>query len=225
MFHTVLFDLDGTLTDPKEGITKSVVHGLAAIGIHVQDPDTLTAFIGPPLLGSLKKYYGLNETDCATVLRAYQERFESVGYKENSVYDGVFELLTMLRSRGVRLGVATAKPQPNAKMVLDYYGLSEYFDVVSGCPADETIMEKSLILANALHQFNVTEQEKAHIVMVGDRDNDVLAAKACGIPCIGLRFGYAEPGELEGAQADYLVDSVKELTKLLSESCTAFSGE
>lgn len=215
MYQTVIFDLDGTLTDPKEGITKCVQCGLYAAGIPAEDLESLTSFIGPPLIASFRNYPGMEESRLPLALQAFVERFEKKGIYENSLYPGTERLLQALRAAGKHVALATAKPERYGEIVLEHFYIRQYFDVVSGCINDQTIMEKDEILSNTLLRLGVSEKEKPAAVMVGDRNNDILAAKACGIPSIGVRFGYAQPGELECAGADHIFDSMEELQSFL----------
>lgn len=215
MYRTIIFDLDGTLTDPKEGITKCVQYGLQAAGISVDNPDTLTWFIGPPLIASFQKYPGMNESKLPLALQAFAERFESKGLYENRLYPDTEPLLRNLQAAGKCLALATAKPERYGAAVLEHFGIRKYFAVVSGCINDQKLTDKAEILSCALNRLGITAQTKHTVVMVGDRDNDVLAARACGIPSIGVRFGYAAPGELEQAGADYIVETMADLERLL----------
>lgn len=215
MYQTILFDLDGTLTDPKEGITKCVQCGLRAAEIVVDDLDQLTWFIGPPLLSSFRKYPGMDETRLPLAMQAFAERFQTKGLYENSLYPDTVTLLRALHAAGKRLALATAKPERYGVRILEHFGIRQYFDVVSGCTTDDKAVEKDVILQEALRRLRISESEKATAVMVGDRDNDILAAKVCGIPSIGVRFGYAQPGELERAGADHIFDTMEALQAFL----------
>ena len=196
MNHIILFDLDGTLTDPKEGITKSVQHALQAYGIDEPDLDKLCPFIGPPLLDSFQEFCGMPPARAAFAVEQYRKRFSTVGLLENAVYDGIPELLEKLREHGYVLAVATSKPEVYTLRIR----------------AGET---KADMIRLALRRLGLPEQEPPQTVMIGDRKHDVLGAKECRVPCIGVRYGYAEAGELEQYGADWVTDSVETLGKLL----------
>ncbi len=224
----VLFDLDGTLTDPKEGITKCVQYALADFGIIEPDLDVLTCFIGPPLLQSFREYYGFDEAEATRAVAKYRERFSTIGLFENSVFDGVHEMLARLKDKGKVICLATSKPAVYAQKIIEKYGVDKYFDIVVGSELDGRRTNKAEVIEEVLRraadelvgndqsEYNKqieTIREKA--VMVGDRHHDIDGAKACRMESIGVRFGYAEPGELEKAGATYIVDTVEALEKLL----------
>ncbi len=225
----VLFDLDGTLTDPKEGITKCVQYALADFSIIEPDLDALTCFIGPPLLQSFREYYGFDEAEATRAVAKYRERFSTIGLFENSVFEGVHEMLSRLKAEGKAICLATSKPTVYAKKIIEKYGVDKYFDIVVGSELDGRRTNKAEVIEEVLRQAaeqewggigqNVyakqieTIREKA--IMVGDRHHDIDGAKACRMESIGVRFGYAEAGELEKAGATYIVDTVEALEKLL----------
>ncbi len=217
MYQTLLFDLDGTLTDPKEGITKSVQYALAHFGIEEEDLEKLTTFIGPPLTHSFMTYYGLDAAEAEEAVHKYRERFSSVGIFENGVYEGIHELLEALKIQGKVIVLATSKPHLFAEKILKHYGLYSYFDVIVGSELDGTRSHKNEVIEEVFHRLQLTEGQKSETVMIGDRKHDILGAKACGIPSIGVRFGYAEPQELEEAGADHIVNTVEELKTFLLE--------
>ena len=224
----VLFDLDGTLTDPKEGITKCVQYALADFGIIEPDLDALTCFIGPPLLQSFREYYGFDEEEAKRAVAKYRERFSTVGLFENSVFEGVHEMLNKLREKGKVICLATSKPEVYAKKIIEKYGINKYFDIVVGSELDGRRTNKAEVIEEVLHQLAVkaeydaatvyakpTADIREKAIMVGDRHHDIDGAKTCRMESIGVRFGYAEPGELEEAGATYIADTVEDLTKLL----------
>lgn len=210
----VLFDLDGTLTDPKEGITRSVQYALEDFGIHEPDLDQLTCFIGPPLAESFREYYGFDEVEAARAVKKYRERFSDVGIYENRVLEGTQDMLAALKAAGRVVCLATSKPEVFAKKILKKYGLDGFFDVAVGSELDGRRGTKAEVIEEALRRAGAQNQrEKA--VMVGDRRQDIEGAKQCGLSSIGVQFGYAEPGELEKAGADYVAGSMEELKNVL----------
>lgn len=212
MFKNLLFDLDGTLTDSAEGITKCVQYALAAQGINEPDLSKLEVFVGPPLRTSFKKYYGFTTEQAEASLWKYRERYEKIGIWENKVYPGIIELLRDLHAAGYRLGIATGKPEPHAISIAEHFGMAPYLDMVAGTAIDGSFDDKKIVMNNALRRWNiVTEQEKAETILIGDRDQDVISAHINGIKCLGIRYGFAKPNELEEADADIILATVEDL--------------
>lgn len=222
MYHYVLFDLDGTLTDPKEGICKSVQYALQCAGIDPPPVDELTGFIGPPLADSFRGFYGMDEQAVGKAVADYRKRFADVGWKENIPYEGIAEVLRHCKESGVFLAVASSKPQVFVDRILEYFSLKEYFDVVVGSGLDGSLGTKEEVVRKALQLLyerkgpGETEAEKkAATAMVGDRKYDIEGARAEGIDAIGVSYGYQQPGELAAAGADAIACDRKELEELL----------
>ncbi len=209
----VLFDLDGTLTDPMEGITRSVQYALGAYGIEEPDLKALCPFIGPPLGESFMKYYGFSRERAEEAIYKYREYFAVKGIFENRVYEGIPGLLGRLRERGRKLLVATSKPEAFAVQILEHFHLDGYFDWVCGASMDEKRVKKGEVIAYALETAGIRDVSKA--VMVGDREHDVLGAKENGMDCVGVLFGYGDRQELEAAGAVKIVETVEELGRIL----------
>ena len=212
-YSYVLFDLDGTVTDPEEGITKSVQYALQHFSIEVQERRELYKFIGPPLKDSFMEFYGFTEQQAGEALLKYRERFEVTGWRENVVYDGMEKLLRHLRCRGKRIMLATSKPEVFAEQILVYFGLRDYFDFVGGASLDGRRNYKADVIRYVLDANGISSREKA--VMVGDRKFDILGAKEFGLETVGVLYGYGDREELTTAGADHLVESVAELEALL----------
>ncbi len=212
-FHYLLFDLDGTLTDPKPGITGCVAYALESYGIHVNDLDTLTCFIGPPLIDSFMEYYGFSREQAEAACAKYRERFSVTGLYENRVYDGIEELLQELKQCGYQLLIATSKPHIYARKILEYFHMDQYFDFIAGSELDGTRNKKGDVIAYALKECHITDLSK--VLMIGDRKHDIIGAKENNIACLGVLFGYGDRAEHEAAGADYIVKSVKELRDFL----------
>lgn len=206
MFKYIFFDLDGTLTDSAEGITKCVQYALAARGIKEPDLNKLRPFIGPPLLESFMNFYGMTEEEARFCTAKYRERFKDTGIYENKVYPGVPKMLAKLKEQGFTLAVATSKPVEFARRVTDYFDLTQYFAYITGPDFNGSLPTKADVIADALAHFNLAGTEKAQVLMIGDRRHDILGAKKCGLKTIGVRYGYAAPGELEEAGTDYIVN-------------------
>ena len=211
MYKTILFDFDGTVFDTGEGILKSVQYAAEAFGHSEPDLNALRCFVGPPLTESFMRRYGV-DTDTARAMTAkYRERYSREGLNECSVYPGVPELVEKLKSLGAKVVIATGKPTQFTVDILERHGLGGLFDDVLGSEFDGTRSQKWEVIAQLLARYGADGA-----VMVGDRDNDVNGAKKCGIPCIGVAWGYAEPGELLGAGAIYLAQTVNELENILT---------
>ncbi len=211
----ILFDLDGTLTDPKEGITKSVQYALKDQGIEEPDLNNLLCFIGPPLKYSFMEFYGMNEQETERAIEKYRERFGTVGLFENAAYEGIHEILAQLKAEGKILAVATSKPEVYSVKIIEKYGLKEYFDVVTGSELNGGRAEKWDVILEVFRILRITEDQKDDVVMIGDRKHDIIGAAKCGIESVGVRFGYASQGELEEAGATYIADTMEDLGRML----------
>ncbi len=219
MFDYCLFDLDGTLTDPGEGITKSVQYALHHFGIEESDRQKLEAFIGPPLKDSFMEFYDFTEEEALKAVEVYRERFAPVGVLENSIYPGIASMLAELSERGVHLAVASSKPHVFVHQILNHFDIEKYFEVVVGSELDGRRTAKEEVVQEALRQLGVLTIPacKRHLccAMIGDRKFDIQGAKAHGLAATGVRFGYAGKGELESEGADYIADTVEELERFL----------
>ena len=183
-YQHIFFDLDGTLTDSADGIVNSVRYALEKQGIVPPAREQLLPFVGPPLLDSFHKYYGMDREQGMQAIEAYREYFTDRGWKENSVYEGIPEV---------------SKPEPFAKRIAEHFGLAGYFDRIAGATLDERITGKGQVIQMLLEEL--ADIPVSQIVMVGDREHDVLGAKEHGIACVGVLYGYGSRAELEQAQA------------------------
>ena len=220
--YYLLFDLDGTLTDPMEGITKSVQHALRAFDIEEPDLQKLTPFIGPPLKDSFMEFYGFDEAKAEEAIARYRERFRDVGIFENKVYEGIPEVLAELKNQGCHLAVASSKPEIFVKQILEHFAIAEYFEVVVGSELDGRRTDKAEVVHEALNQLYGEEPDsestllkKKTTYMVGDRKFDIIGAKKAGLKSVGVSFGYGPREELEAEAPDYIVDTVPGLMKVL----------
>ncbi len=210
----ILFDLDGTITDPKPGITKSVQYALRAFGIEVEDPDSLCSFIGPPLMKSFQEYYGFDEAAAKKAVEKYREYFSVTGLYENAVIEGMELLLSRLRQEGKLLIVATSKPEYFAKKILEHFHLDGYFTDICGSELDGRRTAKEEVIRYALERNKISDLKDA--VMVGDRLHDMEGAKAVGMACVGVLFGYGSREELLEAGADRIAATVEEVYEILT---------
>lgn len=207
----ILFDLDGTLTDPMMGITKSVRYALNYYGIEVKDLNDLLPFIGPPLRDSFKEYYGFDEAKANEAVEKYREYYKTDGIFDNKVYQGMVECLQTLKDNGKKLYVATSKPEFFAKQIIEHFSLSKYFEYVGG--SEFNSREKKAEVIEYVLKTNQIDNDD--VIMVGDRKHDIIGAHENKIPCVGILYGYGTEDELKQYQADYLVSTVEELTELL----------
>lgn len=212
-YEYLLFDLDGTLTDPVLGITNSVMYALKKYGIEVNDRRELYKFIGPPLTDSFENFYGFSKAEAVNAVEYYREYYREKGIFENTVYDGIETLLKTLKDNGRTLLLATSKPKVFAEQILEYFKIAEYFTFVAGSNLDGTRVKKGEVIKYALENCMNIDLSKA--VMIGDREHDIIGAKEAGMDSIGVLFGYGSRDELEKAGADKIVESVAKLRRVL----------
>ncbi len=213
MYQNILFDLDGTLTNPREGITKSVQYALRHMGIEEPDLSALEHFIGPPLHDEFMRCYGFDRKKAEQAIAAYRVRFRQVGWQENILFDGVPEMLEKLRSSGKKLAIASSKPAIFVEKILKHFEIAAYFDAVSGASLDGAVSTKVQVVEQALQMLGAPERKRT--VLVGDRFYDVEGARQSGIDCIGLTMGFGGREELESAGAMCIVDTFDELLQVL----------
>ena len=213
MIKDILFDLDGTLTEPFEGITNSVLYALHKCGIAETDREKLRAFIGPPLLASFSEYYGMTREEARRAVSFYREYYEEKGIFENAVIPGIPALVQTLSER-YRLFVATSKPELFAERIMERFGLRAYFVRTFGASLDETRTEKAEVIAYALQEGGIARETA---LMVGDRKHDILGAKANGIRSMGVLFGYGSREELAEAGADCIAETPADVLKIIEK--------
>lgn len=209
-----LFDLDGTITDTGEGVMRSVQYALDAFGIPPQPLEKLRRFVGPPLQWSFEHYYGMPPAQASQAVEKYRERYRVQGVLESPLYPGMDGLLSRL-SRRATLCLATSKPLVFARQILQLRGIDGLFACLSGAELDGTRTDKAEVIGWALSLLG--DPPKDQVVMIGDRQHDILGAAAQGVESIGVLYGYSEPGELEAAGAGYLAQSVEDLDRLCME--------
>lgn len=214
-YNYILFDLDGTLTDPCEGITKSVQYALLHFGIKENNMQKLTRFIGPPLKEAFSEYYGLSEKDAQTALNKYRERFSTVGWKENILLCGAKEILQKLKSDGCTVCLATSKPHVFAKQILEMFDIKKYFDVIVGSELDGTRTDKAQVISFVMEHFPAAE--KSEFIMIGDRSHDIIGAKKNNIFSCGVLCGYGSKDELENAGADCVTEDLNSLYDVIKQ--------
>lgn len=216
MYDYVLFDLDGTVTDSFEGVTNCVSFALESFGIHIADKTELSCFIGPPLFEQFKSFAKFNDTEAGKAVKKYRERYSVTGWKECKLAEGTEELLQNLKKRGKTVALATCKPEKYAKMILDYFNISEYFDFIGGAELDtKGRTDKYDVIEYVISNLKISEMNRSKIVMVGDTLYDIDGANAAGIASIGVLFGYGTKEELKAHGADYIVKSMKEIINII----------
>lgn len=212
-YDYLLFDLDGTLTDPMEGITRSVQYALRHFGIEVEDLRTLTPFIGPPLAESFRTFYGFPEERIPEAIRTMREYFGERGWRENRVYDGIPQLLDTLQKNGYALAVATSKPTLFAQRILDHFDLARCFAFVGGAEMDGRRQAKAEVIAHVMTQCGIVDPGRC--LMIGDRRHDITGARAVGMDSCGVLWGYGDREELTAAGATRIVATLDEMNELL----------
>lgn len=218
MYNYVLFDLDGTLTDSAPGITNSIAYALEKFGITVEDKSELFKFIGPPLKESFHEFYGFNDEECAKAIAAQREYFTEKGMFENSVYDGIKDVLQDLKVEGKKVFLATSKPEPFAITILEHFGLSQYFDFIAGATLDGSRSTKKDVIAHVLKENGITDTKD--VVMVGDRRHDIVGAAENNLDSIGVLFGYGNRAELEAAGATHIVKTPWDILTVVNDTTT-----
>ncbi len=212
-YQTILFDLDGTLTDSGPGITNSAAWALEKHGIQVPDRSELYRFIGPPLPDSFRDFYGMSKEQATQAVKDYREYYAEKGIFENEVYPGIPPLLDALRRENKTLIVATSKPEKYARRILTHFRLDDYFLYVAGAAIDETRSKKSEVIEYALAECGITDRSKT--IMIGDRKHDILGARQCGLASVGVLYGYGSREELEEAGASWLAETPEDVARLL----------
>lgn len=213
-YQYILFDLDGTVTNPEEGITKSFAYALEHMGIHVEDRTELRKVIGPPLMQSFDEFYHFTHEQALEATAKYRERYQDIGWAENEVYEGMEETLKALSEQGAKLILATSKPERFAVRIMEHFGIAKYFTML--CGADDYAKDRSTkeqVVRYALEQNGITDT--GEVIMVGDRKYDVIGAAAVGIKTIGVLYGFGDEEELLEAGAVHLVKTPEELAEYL----------
>ncbi len=212
-YNPLFFDLDGTLTDSAPGIYNSIRYALGEMKVPVPDEAELKQFIGPPLTHSFAKYCGMNEEDALEAVRLYRVYFNDKGWQENSVYPGIPESLERLKDAGFKMMVATSKPEDFAVRIVRRFGIDGYFDGVYGASMDLKRSTKTEVIEYALESLGIADTSK--VLMVGDREYDVLGAARFGMDCMGVLFGFGSRKELEDAGAAMIAETPEEIAEML----------
>ena len=219
-YDIIVFDLDGTITDSGEGITKAVQYALKHFGINVEDINELKKFVGPPLRDSYMKFYNFDEEKATEGIKVFREYYEEKGMFENSLYDGIVDVLKALKKSGKELIVATSKPEVHAKKILEHFNVDKYFTIIAGADFEETRVKKGDVIKYALDNFRNTLNDNevlnlSQVIMIGDREHDIIGAKENNIKAIGVLYGYGDVVELTQARASYIVSKPEDLLEIL----------
>ena len=211
-YKYILFDLDGTLTDPKEGITKSFQYALRHFGIE-EDLANLEKFIGPPLHDSFRDDYNFSEEEVEEAVTKFRKYFAQNGIFENKIFSGVKEVLEYLHSNNKRILLATSKPTIFAEKILKYFEIDKYFEYIGGSNLDGSRSEKNEVINHVLEVCKVSSMED--VIMIGDRKYDVIGAKKIGVDSIGVLYGYGDLEELQEVNQTYIIRNIEELKNIL----------
>ena len=211
-YKYILFDLDGTLTDPKEGITKSFQYALKHFGIE-EDLANLEKFIGPPLHDSFRDDYNFSEEEVEEAVTKFREYFAQNGIFENKIFSGVKEVLEYLHSNNKRILLATSKPTIFAEKILKHFEIDKYFEYIGGSNLDGSRSEKNEVINHVLEVCKVSSMED--VIMIGDRKYDVIGAKKIGVDSIGVLYGYGDLEELQEVNPTYIIRNIEELKNIL----------
>ena len=215
MYRYIFFDLDGTLTDSKEGVINSVRYAIDRMGGPQPDGETMLKFIGPPLQDSFMEYCGYDKDKALEAVRIFRERYVPIGQYENRPAPGLAEVMARLKDKGYVMALSSSKPEEMCISICKRFGFAPYLSATSGSPPMGDT-SKADVIRETMRRLGLTEADKRAILMVGDRKFDVLGAAECGIDCVGVEFfGYAEPGELERAGAVAVVRTAEELERFI----------
>lgn len=215
MYKAILFDLDGTLTESGEGITKSVQYALEKIGKPESDLEKLKVFVGPPLMEMFMKYAQIDKETAEKAVEYYRERYSVTGIFENKVYPGIEEMLARLQKKGYLLAVASSKPEFYVRQILDHFGLTQYFVEIGGSEMDGRRTNKTEVIEEVLRRMKL-DKHREQVIMVGDKEHDVLGARKSGLACVAVSYGYGSKEELEQAEPLKIVDSAEEIVNFFA---------
>lgn len=212
-YKIALFDLDGTLTDPKEGLINSIIYALDKYNIKVKEKESLLKFIGPPLVDSFKEFYGFDENKAKEATEYYREYYKVKGVNQNTIYPYIKEMLKVLYDNNIKIGLATSKPKVFAVQILETFDILKYFTFVSGATLDGTLSKKDDIINHALENLKV--KDKSEVIMIGDRKFDIIGSKTHNLDSIGVLYGYGDYKELSEYNATYIVNTALEIVDII----------
>ena len=210
----ILFDLDGTIINSEEGITKCVQYALRSFGIDEPDRKKLLCFIGPPLDPVFREKYGFDEKKAWAAVEKYRERFDREGIFECELYDGIADAIKRLKEKGYVIALASSKPETACRRILEHFSLTPYFDMIVGSTLDGSISTKQEVLEELGRRMAHLNIPKEEMCLIGDTAYDVIGAKKFGIRCIGVTYGFGTRAQLEEAGAYRICENVKEIEQL-----------
>ena len=213
MIEYVFFDLDGTITEPSEGITNSAKYALEKFGVHVKSTAELLPFIGPPLQESFQEFYGFDLHTSMRAVKLYRKHYKDHGIYQCSLYENIEELFIKLKERVYKLAVATSKPEKYAVKILKHFNLDKYFDFIAGATFGTTRCRKGEVIKHALDNLNISDNSK--VIMIGDRKHDVLGAKLHNIDTIGVLYGFGSLEEFKEVDCKYIVSNTLDILEIL----------
>ena len=216
MYNYILFDLDGTISDSGRGICNGVLYALDKFGIKETDQKVLNTFIGPPLVDAFMANYSFSNEKALKAVEYYREFYRKDGIYQNSLYDGVKDLIIKLKQQGKILVLATSKPQPFAEIVLNQYNLLGYFDYIIGATFDGKLNYKNDVIRVALEISGISDKSQA--IMIGDRHHDIEGAKENGLDSIGVLYGYGDLVELQNAGANFIAETPQDILKIINDN-------
>ncbi|MCI9448670.1 MAG: HAD family hydrolase [Clostridiales bacterium] len=211
-FTHLLFDLDGTLSDNSDGIIGGIIYSLKSFGFEIPDRHELVKFIGPPLSETFRVLCGFDENGVAEAVNRYRTYYRKTGIFENRMYDGVPEMLKELKNSGYHLYVATSKPEEFARKICAHFGIDKYFDFIGGATFDGVRGKKSDVIKYVIDECKIPREG---VLMIGDRFHDIEGAHACGIPALGVLYGFGTLDEMISCGADYLAETPSDVVSVL----------
>ena len=217
----ILFDLDGTIINSEEGVTKCVQYALKSFGIEENDLTELKCFIGPPLETMFREKYGMTKEKAWEGVQKYRERFNVIGIFECELYDGIAEAIRKLKEKGYVIALASSKPETSCRRILEYFSLTEYFDMIVGSTLDGSISTKQEVLEELGRRMAHLNIPKEEMCLIGDTKYDVMGAKEFGIRCIGVSYGFGTREELQEAGAECICDTVEEVCAYIEDRKTS----
>ena len=212
-YDLILFDLDGTLSDPTSGLCRSYRYALEKMGLDYGTPESLRRYIGPNLTTIWMQEYGISREESLRALEYFREFFEEHGWHDNLLFDGIHEMLATLKAAGLRLSLATSKPITHASKILELFGLTKYFDFVGAADLVGTRDEKWQVIEYVMENFRDVSRDRA--VIVGDRCFDAEGAKRCGIHSLGVLYGCGTGEEIRSSGFDHVGATVADVTRIL----------
>ncbi len=211
-YDAVLFDFDGTVADTGKGIFSSIQYAVECLGFEPLDNETLRRFIGPPVFDSFRREFGIDEEKCRFAVKKYREKYAESGIFQFEIYEGILELFKTLHEAGIKVGIASSKPQNFLIRIVDYLGIGELIDFISAPSADDIPQSKTSLINNSAEALNVAKEK---MLMVGDRYFDIDGANGAGVESVGVTFGYGSEEELKKSGATHIAGCADEIRNII----------